>query len=64
MRPAGLFLAALLLLVPPGSPAQELTERATFKGHKFRIGRAALRSGFRTVKFLSAEVSALRFPGF
>jgi WD40 repeat protein len=42
MRPAGLFLAALLLLVPPGSPAQELTERATFKGHKFRIGRAAL----------------------
>jgi len=43
VRPGGLFVVALLLLVPvPGAPAQELIERGTFKGHKFRVDRAAL----------------------
>jgi WD40 repeat protein len=29
-----------LLVLVPGVPAQELTERGTFKGHKFRVDRA------------------------
>jgi WD40 repeat protein len=43
MRAGGLGVAALLLLVPvPGAPAQELTDRGTFHGHKFRVDRAEL----------------------
>ncbi len=43
MRPDRLFFVAILLLVPVlGVPAQELTERATFKGYKYRVDRAAL----------------------
>ena len=43
MRLDRLFVAVLLLLVlVPGAPAQELTERGTFKGYKFRVVRAAL----------------------
>ena len=43
MRLDRLFVAVLLLLVRvPGVPAQELTERGTFKGHKFRVDRAEL----------------------
>jgi WD40 repeat protein len=38
-----LFLAALLLLLPVSwAPAQELTERGTVKGFRFRLERAAL----------------------
>jgi WD40 repeat protein len=32
----------LLLVLVTGAPAQELTERGTFKGHKFRVDRAEL----------------------
>lgn len=44
MRRGGLFVAVLLLLVVPvlAVPAQELAERGMFKGHRFRIDRAAL----------------------
>jgi WD40 repeat protein len=44
MRPDELFAAALLLLGPVlGAPAQqELIERGTFKGYKFRVDRALL----------------------
>jgi WD40 repeat protein len=43
VRPERLFVAALLLVVPVReAPAQELTERGTFKGLKFRVERAAL----------------------
>jgi len=42
MRLDGLFLTALLLLAPvPGAPAQELMERGTFKGYRFRVDLAA-----------------------
>jgi WD40 repeat protein len=43
VRLDGLFVAALLVLASvPGAPAQELTERATFRGVKSRVERAAL----------------------
>ncbi len=43
MRLDRLFVAVLLFLVlVPGAPAQELTERGTFKGYKFRVDRGAL----------------------
>jgi WD40 repeat protein len=43
VRPDRLFVGVLLLLVSvPAAPAQELTERGTFKGHKFRVRLAEL----------------------
>jgi WD40 repeat protein len=43
VRPERLLLAVLLLVVRvPGIPAQELTERGTFKGHKYWVERAEL----------------------
>lgn len=43
MRPARLFVAVLLLSVRmPGVPAQELTERGTFKRGSFRVDRVEL----------------------
>jgi len=43
VRPDRLFVSVLLLLLPVlGAPARELTERGTFKGHKFRVDRVEL----------------------
>jgi WD40 repeat protein len=43
VRADRLFILVLVLLTSvPGAPAQELKERATFKGHRFRIDRAVL----------------------
>jgi WD40 repeat protein len=42
VRPDGLFVAALLLLLSDaGAPAQELRERAAFGRYQFRVDRAA-----------------------
>src|SRR5690349_5661309 len=43
MQSRHLFVAVLLFsMSAPGASAQELTERATFRGHRFRVDRAEL----------------------